>query len=67
MGVLGGCCQHWEAQGWHTKVSKLQISIKTDLLVLQQPFNPLIILNALSFTEGISTKTFVLWMLQQKG
>lgn len=40
----------------HTKVSKFQVPINTGALVLQKPFKPLPILDALCLTEGNPTE-----------
>ncbi|KAK4810552.1 hypothetical protein QYF61_004515, partial [Mycteria americana] len=53
---LTGVAENMQLTEGHTKVSKLQVPINTDPLVLQQPFKPSPILDAPPLTEGTPTE-----------
>ncbi|KAK4810748.1 hypothetical protein QYF61_007722 [Mycteria americana] len=53
---LTGVAENMQLTEGHTKVSKLQMPINTDPLVLQQPFKPSPILDAPPLTEGTPTE-----------
>ena len=55
---LTGVAENTQLAEGHTKVSKLQVPINTDLFVLQQPSKPSPILDAPPLTEGTPTENF---------